>query len=231
MVRFPWQACWLSRACHEVAGQERLMSGKTNRLLSPLERRLARMHVVLEVGKALPGRLDRVAGRAAARTARARPAAAWGCSAGSWGRWRRAFTRTISCAPTVSASSGSSRETRGLAVDAQPARLLVHVDEQQADVGIDQQVAQALEHAVAVVVGEGQLVRRRHAHEAGRAALEGAVRAPIGVGCGEEEIDCALDEGLVVGGEGRARRASAPAGRRCAGCRTGPAAGGCPRGT
>ena len=46
---------------------------------------------------------------------------------------------------------------------------------------------EALEHAVAVVVGEDQQVRRDHAHEARVAALEGAVGLALGVGGRQEE--------------------------------------------
>src|SRR5262249_49838498 len=53
------------------------------------------------------------------------------------------------------------------------------------------------EHAVAVVVWEYQQVRRGDAGEAGQAALERAVRPPLGVGGGEEEERRLLDEGLV----------------------------------
>ena len=53
--------------------------------------------------------------------------------------------------------------------------------------GLTSDIAEALEHAVAVVVGEGQLVRRRSPHEARRAALEGAVGLPLSVGRRQEE--------------------------------------------
>jgi hypothetical protein len=76
------------------------------------------------------------------------------------------------------------------------------VDEQQADVRVDQHVAEALEHAVAVVTGEGQRVRVDHPHEAGAAALVRAVRASLGIGGGQEEQRSALDEGAIGIGEG-----------------------------
>ena len=119
------------------------------------------MHVALEVGEALPGRLDRVL-------------AGPGHVLGGLGQLQlgdvaRAIgedgarldahdqLRPDRVAPAAGPRARPSRR----AVDAQAPRLLVHVDEQQADVGIDEQIAQALEHAVAVVVREGQLVRRR----------------------------------------------------------------------
>ena len=119
----------------------------------------------------------------------------------------RAFTRTISCAPTVCRQQRIVARRR-VAVPLTRSRcgLPVHVDEQQADVGVDQHVAEALEHAVAVVVGKRQLVGRGDAHEARRSALERAVGPPFRVGGREEEIDGALDERLVVGGEGCARQ-------------------------
>jgi hypothetical protein len=63
----------------------------------------------------------------------------------------------------------------GAAVDAQAFRLVVHGDEQQADIGIDDDVAEALEHAVAVIVGKCDLGRAGDAHKARRAALERAI--------------------------------------------------------
>ena len=72
---------------------------------------------------------------------------------------------------------------------------------------IDEQVAEALEHAVAVVVGKRQLAGARHAHETRRAALERAVGPAFGVGGGDEEIDGGFDEGPVVGREGGAGEA------------------------
>ena len=95
---------------------------------------------------------------------------------------------------------------RRAAVDAQPLGLVVQRDEQQADMRVHDDVAEALEHAVAVVVGEGQFAIAGQAHEAGHAALERAVRPALGVRGGEEEIGRAFDEGLVVGAEGRARQ-------------------------
>ena len=97
--------------------------------------------------------------------------------------------------------------------------------------GLTSEIAEALEHAVAVVVGKRQLARPGHAHEARHAALERAVRPALRVGGREEEIDRAFDERLVVGGERGAGRASPPAGRRCGGCRTGPAGADCRRDT
>jgi len=61
---------------------------------------------------------------------------------------------------------GDARE----AVHAQAARPL-EVDEQQRHRCVHQHVAEAAEHAVAVVAGEGQLVGGRDAHEAGVATL------------------------------------------------------------
>lgn len=94
---------------------------------------------------------------------------------------------------------------RGHAIDPQAPRL-VETHEQQPDLRVHRDVAEALEHAVAVVVREGELVGRSHPHKAGEAALEGAVWAAVGVGGGEEEEEAgALDEGPVGVGERGAR--------------------------
>jgi len=90
-----------------------------------------------------------------------------------------------------------------VAIDAQAARLAVHGDEQQADFGIDDDIAEALEHAVPVIVGESKFGRTGHAHKAGFAALEGGIRVPLGIRGGQEEIRQGFDERLVVVSEFR----------------------------
>src|SRR5204863_3140611 len=60
---------------------------------------------------------------------------------------------------------------------------------------------EAAEHAVAVVAGKRQLGGAGDAHEAGVAALVGAIGPPFGVGGGEEEELAAPDEFAVLGGE------------------------------
>ena len=77
---------------------------------------------------------------------------------------------------------------------------------------VDRDIAEALEHAVAVVIGKHQLVRCRDAHEAGRAALVRTVRSPLGVGGREEKERAAFDEALVVLGEFDPRQFVEPVG-------------------
>jgi hypothetical protein len=48
----------------------------------------------------------------------------------------------------------------------------MHGDEQQADLGIHHDVAEALEHAVAVIVGECEFRRAGDGHKSRHAALE-----------------------------------------------------------
>ena len=166
---------------------------------------LPRVHVALEQVEALPRRLDRIAAglrhidrrldqlhlRDIARAVRENRA--------------RLHAHDHLRADGLRQQRVLARHRRAT-VDAQPPRALVQIDEQQPDVRIDQQIAEALEHAVAVVIGKRQFGVRRHAHKARRAALERAVRPAFGVGGGDEEIDRAFDERLVVGGERRARQ-------------------------
>ncbi len=77
----------------------------------------------------------------------------------------------------------------------------MHGDEQQTDIGIDDDVAEALEHAVSVIVGECDLGRPGDAHKARRAALERAIGPALGVRRRQEEIRQAFDVLLVVGRE------------------------------
>jgi hypothetical protein len=57
----------------------------------------------------------------------------------------------------------------------------------EANIGIDQHVANTLEHAVTVIIREGQLIRPNDPHKSGCAALVGAVRPPLSVGGSDEE--------------------------------------------
>src|SRR6185503_7401873 len=85
---------------------------------------------------------------------------------------------------------------RGPPVHAEALRTL-EVDEEQADLRVDEEIAEALEHAVAVVARKRQRLRIHHADKAGPAALVRAVRAALRVGGGEEEHGPRLDEGPV----------------------------------
>src|SRR5215207_4528767 len=80
----------------------------------------------------------------------------------------------------------------------------MHGNEQQAYFRVDQNIAEALEHAVAVIVGKGQFRRARNPDEARHAALEGAIGTSLGVGGRKKEVRRALDECPVVGCELRA---------------------------
>src|SRR3954453_17551975 len=63
---------------------------------------------------------------------------------------------------------------------------------------MDQDVAEALEHPVAVIVGEGEFGWPGHPHESRHPTLEGAIRPSLGIGGGKKEIRRTLDEGAVV---------------------------------
>src|ERR1043165_4663900 len=89
----------------------------------------------------------------------------------------------------------------GAAVHAQPTGLLSQADEEEADLRIDAQIAQALEHPIAVVIGKNQKIGRGNPHESRFAALEGAVRPTLRVGRRDEEERRALDQILVRIGE------------------------------
>src|SRR4051812_45180588 len=86
-------------------------------------------------------------------------------------------------------------DARG-AVESQAVAAL-DVDEEQAHCRVDQDVARGQVHAVAVVAGKGQRVRVQHTDEARLAALVGAGRPALGVGCREEEHVAVLDEPAV----------------------------------
>ena len=75
---------------------------------------------------------------------------------------------------------------------------LLEVDEQQADLGVHEDVAEAAEHPVAVVARERERAVVDDPDEAGHAALVRAVRPPVGVGGGEEEHGGALDDLAVA---------------------------------
>src|ERR1041384_944862 len=76
--------------------------------------------------------------------------------------------------------------TRSIAVDAQPLALL-EIDEQDADGRVGRNVAEALEHAVAVVARKGERVRRDDPHESGRTPLVRAVGLALRIGARQEE--------------------------------------------
>jgi len=85
------------------------------------------------------------------------------------------------------AGKGFQERVRGIdagrTVDAQPFRRL-EVDEEQSDARIHEDVAQALEHAVAVVAREREHVGRDDTDESGAPALVRAVRRAVAVGRG-----------------------------------------------
>jgi hypothetical protein len=75
---------------------------------------------------------------------------------------------------------------RSIAVHPQPLPRL-EIDEQEADRRVGRDVAEALEHAVAVVARESERVRRHDPHESGRAALVRAIGLALRIGRREEE--------------------------------------------
>ena len=100
------------------------------------------------------------------------------------------------------------------AIHAQAARAF-KVDEQQAHVRVEENISQALEHAVAVVARKGQRVRVHHAYEPRAAALAGAVGLLLGIRRRHKEQGTALDECAIV--EVKALRASTSASRSASG--------------
>ena len=119
-----------------------------------------------------------------------------GCSAGSWGTPARPHADDeLRLRPDPSSGSSGSM----LAVPfSRSRRCRSKIDEQQPDLGLTSRLPERQEHAVAVVVREGDRVLVEHAHEARLAALVGAVRPALGVRRGEEEHVHALDERAVV---------------------------------
>src|SRR5882672_9277550 len=92
---------------------------------------------------------------------------------------------------------------RGAPVYAQSVGPL-EVDEQERHRRADKEIAEAAEHAVAVVARERELRFAGHAYEAGRPALVRAVGPPLAVDSGEEEQRAAFDERAVLVAEGLA---------------------------
>ncbi len=82
----------------------------------------------------------------------------------------------------------------------------MHGNKQYPDAGINENIAKAFEHAVAVVIGKCELRRSGDADEARHSTLARAVRPSFGVCRGEKEIGRALDERFVVGRKLRARK-------------------------
>ena len=119
---------------------------------------------------------------------------------GQFGKMASARTRTTSWAPGSSARSGSSSCTVARPFTRRRFGLSKSM-KSRPDLRVDEQVAEALEHAVAVVAGERERRLVDHADESGPPALVRAVRAALRVGGGEEEHRPALDEGAVVVGE------------------------------
>src|SRR5260221_15242 len=91
------------------------------------------------------------------------------------------------------------------AVDARAVRPL-EVDEQQRHRRVDEQIAEAAEHAVAVVARKRELGLAGHADEAGRPAFVRAVGPSLVVGGGAEEQRPAIDERAVFVAEVSARK-------------------------
>src|SRR2546429_4666083 len=167
---------------------------------SPLECRLPRMDAVLEVRKALPGRLRRVLAGNGYIHRRFDRSHRWNISRTVRKDRARSYANDKLRADSFRQQWVAIAHA-GAAVDPQPLRLVVHGNEQQADIGIGDDVAETLEHAVSVIVGKCDLGRPGDAHKARRSALERAIGPPFGVRCRQEEIWQAFDELLVVGRE------------------------------
>src|SRR5262249_1703608 len=134
----------------------------------------ARWHDVLECIKALPGRFD-------ARFARERYVFRWllqlevGNVPRAIGKDRLSRHADNQLSPGDLVHQRIVAFDTGDAVDTQPLSLAVHRDEQQPDMRIDADIAEALEHAVAVVIGKRELRWRGNPDEPRRAALERAI--------------------------------------------------------
>src|SRR5690242_10067487 len=89
------------------------------------------------------------------------------------------------------------------AVDTKPPPLFAGADEEEPDMGIDAQIAEAAKHAVAVVIGKRQLILGDDLHESRRSALERTVGATLAVRRCKEEERRAFDEAFVVVAESR----------------------------
>src|SRR3954471_18402501 len=163
----------------------------------PLECRLPRMDAVLEVRKALPRRLRRVLSADRHIDRRFDRAHRWNIARAVRKDRARGHTNDELCTDGL----GQQRIVvthAGASIAPQPPWLVMHRDEQQADIGIRDDVAEALEHAVAVIVRECDLGRPGDAHKARRPALERAIGPALGVRRRQEEIRQAFDELLVV---------------------------------
>src|SRR3981189_849820 len=82
----------------------------------------------------------------------------------------------------------------------------MHGNEQKPDMRVGRKVAEALEHAIAVVIRKRQFGRGGDANETRRAALERTVRTSGAVGGRNEEVAAVFDKALVVVAERCARQ-------------------------
>src|SRR5579871_2523216 len=101
---------------------------------------------------------------------------------------------------------GVVKDHFGAAVDAEPPAFLANADEQKSDMSIDAQVTETAEHAVAVVIGKGELIRRHDLDETRRSAFERTVGTSLVVRRRKEKEGHAFDEVSVVVAELRAMR-------------------------
>src|SRR4051812_9240774 len=116
------------------------------------------MDAVLEIFKALPRRLWRVLSADRHIDRRFDRAHRWNIAQAVRKDRARGNTNDELCTDGL----GQQRIVvthAGAAIDPQPPWLVMHRDEQQADIGIGDDVAETLEHAVAVIVGECDLGR------------------------------------------------------------------------
>src|SRR3990172_107139 len=76
------------------------------------------------------------------------------------------------------------------------------VDKQHPDVRVHHEIAETLEHAVAIVARKRKRLRVQYPDKSRQAPLVGAIGPPLCVGRGEEEQRPALDERAILIGEG-----------------------------
>src|SRR4051794_21529129 len=129
------------------------------------------MHVPLEQVESLPGGLDRIAATLRRINRRLDELHLRNIARAVWKDRTRLHTHDQLRADGL----GEQRIVaayRGAAIQAQPPWPLMQVDEQQPDMRVDQEIAEALEHPVAVIVGKRDLAVAGDAHESGRPTLE-----------------------------------------------------------
>ena len=86
---------------------------------------------------------------------------------------------------------------RRCAINAQALRLTVHGDRQHANIRISENIAEALEHAISIVVGKSKYDGPTTRTKPGIPPLKEQWAAPCCIGCRQKEICCVLNDCLV----------------------------------